>query len=125
MQKDLYNAREQLESIANWLGYQDETLSFGLVNSFDALRLYDYAQAHPMLSEMADDWTPEERIAALGYDPLNTPEAQAGRCVSATGATQAVVALEAARALIDSVAFVRTEGDSAPVLALIDAVMHR
>lgn len=125
MKKDLYNAREQLETISNWLGYQEETLSFGLVNSFDALRLYDYAQAHPMLSEMADDWTPEERIAALGYDPMATAEAEAGRCVSDTGATQVLVALEAARALIDSVAFVRTEGDSAPVLAQIDAVMRR
>ena len=44
---DLYNARDQLADVAKWLGWQDECLAFGLVNSYDALRLYDYAQAHP------------------------------------------------------------------------------
>ena len=40
---DLYNAREQLADVAEWLGWQDECLAFGLVNAYDALRLYDLA----------------------------------------------------------------------------------
>lgn len=83
---DLYNAREQLADVAKWLGWQDECLAFGLVNSYDALRLYDYAQAHPELPEMAEDWEPEHRVEALGYDPLDLPEALKGRHVTETGA---------------------------------------
>lgn len=41
------NAREQLIAIADWLGDEEESLSFGLRNAFDALRLYDYALARP------------------------------------------------------------------------------
>lgn len=77
------NAREQLAAVADWLGWQDESLSFGLRNSMDALRLYDYAQAHPNLHEMADEWPSRTRIAALGYDPLETAEAATGREVGA------------------------------------------
>ena len=33
------------------------TFSFGLVNSLDALRLYEFAQSNPNLPEMADEWT--------------------------------------------------------------------
>lgn len=119
------NVREQLTAIADWLGWQDESLSFGLVNSLDAMRLYDFAQANPMLPEMADEWTPEQRIEALGYDPLATQEAASGRCVGETGVIPVLTALESARCLIDSVAFVATEGDSAPVLDLIRAVTQR
>ena len=86
---DLYNAREQLADVAKWLGWQDECLAFGLVNSYDALRLYDYAQAHPELPEMAEDWEPEHRVEALGYDPLDLPEALKGRHVTETGAAKA------------------------------------
>lgn len=119
----LMNARQQLHDISQWLGWQDECLSFGLRNSMDALRLYDYAQAHPELPEMADSWEDADRIAALGYDPLETDEAINGRVVTDTGATEAHAALVMARTLIDSVAYVATEGDSAPVLAAIDAVI--
>lgn len=126
MSTDLFNAREQLANIADWLGWQDESLSFGLINSYDALRLYDYAQANAdRLSEMADEWEPEDRIAALGYDPLETAQASAGRAVTTTGASKAHEALTASRALLDSVAFVANEGDTEPVLAMIDSVIHR
>ena len=117
------NAREQLAAVADWLGWQEESLSFGLRNSMDALRLHDYAQAHPTLPEMADEWKPRQRIAALGYDPLSTNEAINGREVGETGATATYKALKQARALIDSVAYVTKEGDTTPVLAAIDAVM--
>lgn len=117
------NAREQLLAVAEWLSWQDESLSFGLRNALDGLRLYDYAQAHPNLPEMADAWRPAQRKAALGYDPLATPEAAQGREVADTGASAACAALRQARALIDSVAYVSREGDTAPVLASIDAVL--
>ena len=120
---DLYNAREQLADVAKWLGWQDECLAFGLVNSYDALRLYDYAQAHPELPEMAEDWEPEHRVEALGYAPLDLPEALKGRHVTETGAAKAHEALSASRVLLDSVAFVATVGDTQPVIDLIDAVM--
>lgn len=121
----LMNAREQLNAVAIWLGWQDEHLSFGLVNSLDALRLYEFAQSNPNLPEMADEWTSSQRVKALGYDPLELPEASKGREVSKTGACEAWDALHSARALVDSVAYVATEGDSAPVIAAIDAVIAR
>ena len=117
------NAREQLAAAAEWFGWQEESLSFGLRNAMDALRLWDYAQAHPNLPEMADDWNPKQRIAALGYDPLATKEAAEGREVGESGATAAHMALVLARTLIDSVAFVAKEGDSIAVIAAIDAVI--
>lgn len=120
----IYNAREQLADIAEWLNWQEESLAFGLVNSYDALRLYDYAQANPDLPEMADEWEPEHRISALGYDPLDLPEAHKGRYVTSTGAAQVHAALSAARVLLDSVAFVTNEGDTKPVIDLIDPLMH-
>ena len=64
-------------------------------------------------------------MKALGYDPLELPEASKGREVSKTGACEAWDALHSARALVDSVAYVATEGDSAPVIAAIDAVIAR
>lgn len=117
------NAREQLQAVAEWLGWQNESLSFGLRNSMDALRLYDYAQAHLQLPEMAEDWAPKSLVAALGYNPFQEKEAQAGRDVTATGAQDAFNALKAARSLIDSVAYVAKEGDSKPVLKKVDAVL--
>lgn len=89
----------------------------------DALRLYDYAQSHPNLPEMADDWEPRSLIAALGYNPFDQVEATHGRNVSSTGATAAAKAMKAARDLIDSVAYVAKEGDKEKVLAAIDAVL--
>ena len=118
------NAREQLKAVAEWFGYQEESLSFGLVNTMDALRLYDFAQSHPDLPEMADDWTSRDRITALGYDPLKTPEATKGREVVSTGAQEAISALVLARELLDSVAYVAKEGDTSDVLKAIDSVLH-
>lgn len=117
------NAREQLAMVAEWLGWQDESLSFGLRNSMDALRLYDYAEAHSDLAEMADEWQSKDRIAALGYDPLETEESTRGCEVVETGASAAHAALMQARVLLDSVAYVAKEGDTTLVLASIDAVL--
>ena len=90
------NAREMLAHISEWLSYQDETLSFGLHNAFDALRLYDYSLEHSELPEMADDWDPQDRIAALGYDPMN------GKCFEAetTCARSIALLMEKDRKLI-------------------------
>lgn len=116
------NARERLEHAAEWFGWQEEQLSFGLKNAFDALRLYDYAQEHPALPEMADEWTPEQRIEAIGYDPLRdyalTYEA------TTSGADQVVAAMLDVRRLIDSVAWVAKEGDKEKPLAALDAVLN-
>ena len=119
------NSREQITAVADWLGWQEESLAMGLVNAFDALRLYDYAQANPDLPEMADEWSSADRIKALGYDPLALSEAASGRDVEDTGATKAWSALVKARTLIDSVAYVAVEGDTAPVLAEVDQVLYR
>lgn len=75
------NAREILAAAADWLGWQDEDMSAGLKSAEDGLRLYAYAQAHPDLPEMADEWTSKQRRAALGYEPLgrwriDAPEAK-------------------------------------------------
>lgn len=113
------NARERLAAASNWLGHNHEDLSEGLCNALDGLRLYDYAQAHDQLPEMADCWEPADRIAALGYDPLDGVRFDA----ETSGAAEAIQALTSARALLDSVAFVSTEGDTAPVIAAIDVVL--
>ena len=65
------NAREILVAAADWLGWQDEDMSFGLKSAEDAIKLYAYAQAHPDLPEMADKWEPKDRRKALGYEPMN------------------------------------------------------
>lgn len=116
-----YNARVQLADVAEWLGWQNETLSFGLRNSFDALRLYDYAQAHPELPEMAEEWETEDLEAAIGYDPMSEREAIAGRSVGPTGAAAAFDAMKRARDLIDSVAYISIEGDKDDVLTALDS----
>lgn len=123
--KDAMNSREQITAVANWLGWQEESLAMGLVNALDALRLYDYAQENPDLPELADEWLSDDRIKALGYDPLSLPEAASGRDVEDTGAAKAWSALVKARTLIDSVAYVAVEGDTAPVLAEVDQVLYR
>lgn len=88
------NAREQLEEIAGWLGDEEESLSFGLRNAYDALRLYDYAKARPELWHgFVTEWDAADRIAALGYDPMETEEAAKGREVEETGAAAAHDAL--------------------------------
>lgn len=113
------NARERIAAAADWLGYNDEDLCAGLRNAFDGLRLYDFAQARGDLPEMSDEWEPADRVAALGYDPLGGIYHEA----ETSGAIEAGAALTAARVLLDSVAFVSTEGDAAPVIAAIDAVI--
>lgn len=113
------NSRETLVNVAEWLGYQDETLSFGLRNAFDALRLYDYAQAHPNLPEMADEWTERQFIAALGYNPMTEEFLE----VKSTGADAAAAAMKRARRLLDSVAFVAKEGDTKRPLSAIDEAL--
>jgi len=65
-----HNAREILVIVADWLGWQDETLSDGLKSPRDALKLWEYAQSHPDLHEMADQWHPKILRYVLGYNPL-------------------------------------------------------
>ena len=76
------NARERLAAAALWLGSNHEDLSDGLCNAFDGLRLYDYAQAHDQLPEMADTGSPQtvsRRLAttrSLVCDTRPQPAAQ-------------------------------------------------
>lgn len=113
------NARETLKAATEWLGWNDENMSSGLRNAFDALRLYDYAQANPDLPEMADEWEEKDFIAAIGYSPFAEPNHEA----TATGAALAAEAMQSARTLLDSVAFVSAEGDTvAPLEALSQAL---
>lgn len=116
-----YNARQQLADVAEWLGWQSEAFSFGLRSSFDALRLHDYAQAHPELPEMAEEWEAGDLEAALGYNPMDEREAIVGRSVGPTGAAAAFSAMSLARGLIDSVAYIAIEGDKDAALAALDA----
>lgn len=113
------NARETLAHAAEWLGWQEESMSYGLRNAFDALRLYDYAQAHPELPEMADDWEESDFIAAIGYNPFSGEDHEA----KTSGADAAAKAMDLARNLIDSVAYITSEGDKDEALtALHDAL---
>lgn len=73
------NAREQLVACAEWLGWQDEDMSAGLLSPEDGLKLWRYWSARSdSLPEMADEEVDEDglesaekhRIIALGYDPL-------------------------------------------------------
>lgn len=76
------NAREKLLAIADWLGWQNEDLSFGLKSPEDAVKLHNYWQERAdTLPEMADDEKDDEgrwmfmfRKHALGYDPLAQDE---------------------------------------------------
>lgn len=116
------NARETLAHVADWLGWQEETLSYGLRSAFDGLRLYDYWQAHEdTLGEMADEWEAKDRITALGYDPMDGTNNEA----KTTGADVAVSAMTKARKLLDSVAFVAKEGDTVKPLEALDAALGR
>ena len=65
------NSREKLLAVAEWLGWNDEDLSCGIKSAKDAIKLYNYAQAHPDLPEMADSWTASELRKAIGYNPLS------------------------------------------------------
>lgn len=113
------NARETLAHAADWLGWQDEDLSAKLLNAFDALRLYDYAQANPDLPEMADEWDTASLEAALGYNPFELDYVDA----ETSGATEAADALRNAYVLIDSVAHVKAPGDTLHILPQIARVL--
>lgn len=73
---DKTNFREKAAAIADWLGYHNEDIAYGLRSVADAEKLYDYWQAHPELPEMCDedgdDGEPMKphRIKAIGYDPM-------------------------------------------------------
>lgn len=115
------NSRETLAHVADWLGWQEEQLSYGMKNAFDALRLYDYWMDHQeTLPEMADEWDEKDRIAALGYDPM-----ESCNCYESerSGATDAANALRNSYVLIDSVAYVKEEGDSLHILPQISNVL--
>lgn len=73
------NAREQLVACADWLGWQDESLSFGLKSTADGLKLWSHWYANrATLPEFADSWTAQQRRKALGYDPLDGKQLQGG-----------------------------------------------
>ena len=113
-------ARERLEHAAQWYGWNNENLNSRLRSTYDALRLYDYAQAHPDLPEMADAWEPEQRIAALGYDPFDEPcDHEPQDC----GAAAVDAVLREAYALLDSVAFVAQAGDTDALKARMQEVL--
>ena len=69
------SAREELVAASHWLAWQAEDLSTRLRSGADALRLWRYAQQHPELPDLADDWQPEHRREAIGYDPLRAGNA--------------------------------------------------
>lgn len=74
---DELNAREQLEAVAAWLGYQNEDLSFGLKSMEDAIKLFRGWTTDPNLPEFCDECESDadrKMILArttkiLGYDP--------------------------------------------------------
>ena len=102
------NAWEMLVIVDDWLGWQDGDLSAKLRNAFDALRLYDYAQSHPDLPEMADEWEEGCLINAIGYNPFEQDYKESNE----TGARGAEVAMLTAYRVLDSVAFVKDVGDT-------------
>jgi hypothetical protein len=114
------NARERLEHAADWFSWQDEDLSAKLRTAFDALRLYDYAQAHPELPEMADHWEESDVVAAIGYNPF---ELDVYTDAETSGADKAADALRNAYVLLDSVAYVKKPGDTLHVLPQIAAAL--
>lgn len=86
---DQRNAREQLAAAADWLGWQDENLSFGLKSADDGLKLWRFWQERPDGPEMADEDVdgfdvPALRVEALGYDPIERAEELVAELLSAT-----------------------------------------
>ena len=75
--------------------------------------------------ESVRTYMPAGRTIVSASDPLGEVDETKGRKVGPTGATQVVEALNTARTLINSVAYVAVEGDSKSVLALIDRVLKR
>lgn len=109
------NSRELLAAAAEWLGWQDEDLSARLRNAFDALRLYDFAQTHPNLPEMADEWEAEQLIQAIGYNPFEQDYSES----NVSGCAEVSQTLGQTYQLLDSVAFVSEEGDTDSILERI------
>lgn len=71
------NVRERLAIVADWLGWNDEDLSFGLRSVDDAVKLYEYSlKRDNALHGMVDQWHRNSLVAAIGYNPLSQ-EAQA------------------------------------------------
>jgi hypothetical protein len=65
--------REYLAAVVEWYGWQAESFNERLKNPIDALQLFDYAQCHPELPEMAEDWEAKDLTKALGYNPWGLP----------------------------------------------------
>ena len=62
---------ERLRHIVGWFELQSESLSLGLKNQDDALRLYEYWVKHDdKLPSCDSDEAIEFRVKALGYDPM-------------------------------------------------------
>jgi len=74
---------------------------------------------------MADEWEESDLIAALGYSPFefDHTEAPIWHEADTSGADKAAEAMRVARKLLDSVAFVAKEGDTAPVIEALDDVV--
>ena len=121
------NQREKTEAIAHWLGYHHENIAYGLRSVADAEKLYDYWQQRgDLLPEYCDEECDDpnidvrqHRIAAIGYDPMQSTEEGAVKFT----VDKAQVALVAAEKLLASVAFVAKEGDTKRPLRLIRAAM--
>jgi len=72
------NTRKKMVHIADWLGWQHESMSFGLRSIADAEKLWQYWQDNAdTLPEFADENEGDEveditnvRISVLGYDPM-------------------------------------------------------
>lgn len=60
-------------SIVSWYLTQNNKLAAGITCPLHARRLYMYAnrKSNQHLPERADTWPASERIAALGYDPMD------------------------------------------------------
>lgn len=61
---------KKLNKVIEWLSFQTDDLSFGLRTAQDAVKLYNHGSDNPDLPEFADRWNKQDRIDALGYDPL-------------------------------------------------------
>lgn len=64
-----WNAREQLEMAAAWLGRTHEDLAFGLKSPEDGIKLWRYGMTRAE-DTYADDWSSAELTRVLGYDPF-------------------------------------------------------
>lgn len=122
------NMREKTEAIAEWLGYHNEDIAYGLRSVADAERLYDYWVVRgDLLPEFCDSDSDDlevdvrqHRIAALGYDPLVIVMDGAK---PAPKVNKPVEALLAAQTVLGSVAFVAKEGDTKRPLRLIRSAL--